>query len=309
MNKVGIKTWEGDTKKHRGIVLDSVNGHDVIECEACGFKHIIPIPSDKVLHDLYREEYYTAEKPLYFKRMEEDLDWWNITYTMRLAIFEKYLSKDRRQLLDIGSGPGYFLLQAKKRGWDGTGIEPSRQASAYSKKRGLTIIESFLNKNTAKELGGFDVIHMSEVMEHLPDPFLMIQLSYDLLRPGGLVCVVSPNDYSPLQKLLRKDHAYKPWWVVPPHHINYFDFGSIARLLQKNSFDVIEKIGTFPMEFFLLAGENYVGNDVLGRAVHEKRKNFETNLYKSDQKYLEELYRSFAQKGIGREFIVIGKKK
>ncbi len=55
-----IKGWQ----EHRGIILDSVNGFDVIECEKCLFKHIIPIPQPDELVTTYRNEYYSIEKPL-----------------------------------------------------------------------------------------------------------------------------------------------------------------------------------------------------------------------------------------------------
>ena len=54
--------------------MDSVNGFDIIECASCGFKHIVPIPSFEELQEIYREEYYSQEKPVYLERHREDLD-------------------------------------------------------------------------------------------------------------------------------------------------------------------------------------------------------------------------------------------
>ena len=38
-------------------------------------------------------------------------------------------------------------------------------------------------------------------------------------------------------------------------------------------------------------GKNYIGNDLLGRECHGLRKEFETNLSKSNDKYFKEKYK------------------
>ena len=128
MSKVVEKNW----CNHSGVVVASANGFDVIECKECGFKHSIPIPTDDELERIYSHEYYTQEKPLYLERYHEDLEWWNTVYTQRYEILEQHLSSQQRRILDIGSGPGYFLLNGKNRGWKVKGIEPSTEAAAYS---------------------------------------------------------------------------------------------------------------------------------------------------------------------------------
>jgi len=296
-------------KQHKGTLVDSVNGFDVIECKTCYFKHIIPIPTDKELENIYREEYYTIEKPLYFKRMEEDIDWWNLVYSDRFETFEKFLGPDRRTLLDVGSGPGYFLLQGKKRGWIVQGIEPSRHAAEYSRKLDLDIIEEFLTPELSKGLRIYDVIHLSEMFEHVPNPIEMLQLLHNLLLPDGLICIVVPNDYNPIQQTLRTVCDFEPWWVAPPHHINYFTHNSLVKLLERIGFEIILSESTFPIDLFLLFGDNYIGNDSVGRSCHKKRKNFELNLNRAHFNDLKrKMYRSFAEAGIGREIVIFGRK-
>jgi len=301
-----IKTWQG----HVGSVLDSADGYDVIECISCGFKHIIPVPTIGELADIYREEYYSTEKPLYFEQSKEDMDWWNLVYSDLYDVFEKDLPPGQRRILDVGSGPGFFLLYGKQRGWQTKGIEPSKQAAAFSRDLGLDIFEAFLDKELAKELGSFDVIHMREVLEHVPDPPEMLELAHHLLNPGGLLCVIVPNDYNPFQFALRAACDFQPWWVGPPHHINYFNFDSLSRLFSKSGFEVILKEATFPIDMFLLMGDDYVGNDELGRECHSKRKTFESNLAQAGLSDLKrKTYQAFASLGIGREAQLIGRRK
>ncbi|HOV79639.1 MAG TPA: class I SAM-dependent methyltransferase [Bacillota bacterium] len=302
----GIRRW----KQHNGPVLDTVKGFDVIECEQCGFKHIVPIPTAEELDMIYRDEYYSTEKPLYLERYREDLDWWNLVYSERYDLFENLLPPSRRRILDIGSGPGFFLLHGKERGWHTLGIEPSAQAAAHSRELGLDILEDFFNEETVHKLGCFDVVHMSEVLEHVPNPRHVLRLARLLLNLGGLLCVVVPNDYNPIQRALRAACGYKPWWVAPPHHINYFEFDSLADLFQKNGFEIVSCETTFPIDLFLLMGDNYIGNDILGRQCHAKRKNLEKNLAAAGMTNLKKaFYRQLAGLGIGREVVLTGKVK
>lgn len=295
--------------EHYGEVIDSKDGFDVIECETCGFKHVIPIPTPEELEKLYKEEFYSTEKPKYFKDTEEDLEWWEMTYRNYYQMFEKYCQKGNRRLLEIGSGPGYFLKCGKELGWDVLGFEPSKQAYEYSQKFGVKVVNEFFNERNADKYGKFNIVYMNTVIEHLPDPISLIKIAKSVLNPNGFICIISPNDYNPLQNILRNNLGYEPWWVAPPQHINYFDFKSIKKLLERLGFEIVESTGTFPMEFFLLSGDNYVGNDELGRKCHFKRKIFEKNMYKHGREYLNSIYKSLANNYIGREFVVIGRVK
>src|SRR5437764_2412464 len=106
--------WQG----HAGVALDTVDGFTVIDCDACRFKHIVPIPTPAELEHVYRHEYYSTEKPLYIQRHDEDREWLDLVYAERYALFEQLLSDEaRRRVLDVGSGPGVFLLHGRDRGW------------------------------------------------------------------------------------------------------------------------------------------------------------------------------------------------
>ncbi len=300
-----FKEWH----EHKGQLLDSKAGFDIIACQTCGFSHATPVPTEQELEEIYRHEYYTEEKPLYIEHFKEDLDWWNRAYADRYDTFEAELGAGRRRILDIGSGPGYFLKHGKDRGWDTLGIEPSTRAAAHAKSLGLNIMEAFLDEKLAPQLGQFDVIHMSEVLEHIPQPASMLAIARQMLAPGGLLCVVVPNDYSPFQQALRKVDAVEPWWVAPPHHLNYFDFDSLEGLIKKNGYDIVLREATFPIDLFLLMGDHYVGNDTLGRECHGKRKTFEKKLEAAGMNQLKrELLQSFAKHGVGREACVYARR-
>jgi SAM-dependent methyltransferase len=211
----------------------------------------------------------------------------------------------------VGSGPGFFLAHGAARGWSVRGIEPSAQAVSHSRALGLEVTQAFLNESTAPALGTFDVAHMNEVLEHVPDPRALVGVVGALLDPGGLVAVMVPNDYSPIQAALRGACGFAPWWVAPPHHVNYFDVGSIQRLLAER-FEVVSVETSFPIDMFLLMGEseNYIGNDAVGRACHARRKAFELALARAGQSGLKhEMYRRLAELGVGRDVYIVARKR
>jgi SAM-dependent methyltransferase len=305
LSEVIEKNWQN----HSGVVVASANGFDVIECKECALKHIIPIPTDDELEQVYSHEYYTQEKPLYLERYHEDLEWWNTVYTQRYEILEQHLPPQQRRILDIGSGPGYFLLNGKNRGWKVKGIEPSIEAAEHSQGLGLDVENIFFSEQTAPTLGSFDAINMGEVLEHIPNPTALLKLVHAQLNVDGLVCVIVPNDFSPFQLILRDHLGFDPWWVAPPHHINYFDFKSLAGLLEKYGFEVLHQESTFPIDLFLLMGDNYIGDDELGRACHTKRMNFEkAALLAGNNDLISKLYSAFGEIGIGREIVLYARK-
>jgi SAM-dependent methyltransferase len=295
--------------EHSGTIVESKNGSEIIDCFRCGFKHLIPIPSMEELNQIYRSEYYTTEKPDYIDRNLEDQEWWRIVYDERLKLFESLLPEDRREILEIGSGPGFFLQRAMNRGWKGLGIEPSTRAAEYSKALGVESRNEFLTDKLSREIGNFDVVYMNEVLEHIPDPIRMMATAVRLLNPEGLLCVIVPNDYNPIQKALHSTFDFPSWWVAIPHHINYFDLSSITGLVRKAGLTLVDTEATFPIDLFLLMGDNYIGNDELGRKCHGKRMRLEVNLKKAGLSGLKRtLYRSFAEVGLGREIQVIARK-
>lgn len=295
--------------RHNGPRITHVKGHDIIECFDCGFKHALPLPDPLVLEREYRDNYYADEKPNFIAHAGEDQSWFELAQNDRLEIFEKLLPGSRRRLLDIGCGPGFFLATAAKRGWNAHGIEPSRQAAAHARGLGLAITEGLFNKESAAALGRFDAVNLTNVLEHVPNPIVILEMATGMVDSGGIVCVGVPNDFSPLQIAARGAMNTGDWWVAPPHHLNYFDFDSLAALMTRLELKVAERTTSFPMEAFLMMGENYVADPGLGRACHNKRKRFDFAFEAAGlRETRRDFYRAMAKLGLGREAVVIATK-
>jgi SAM-dependent methyltransferase len=294
-----------ESSAHHGPVIVTVDGYDVIDCRLCGFRHIDPLFTDEELKKFYDGEFYEKERPDYFDRMEADKEWWMLRYHYYFEMLEAHAPG--RRILDIGSGPGYFLEAGRERGWQVLGFEPSRIAADYTRARGLAVVQDFFSAAKAKTHGPFDAISLSMVLEHVRDPIGLIDEARSLLVPGGLLLLISPNDFNPLQMTLWKKLGFQPWWVNPKHHLNYFDSVSANVFLTARGFATMHLETSYPLENFLLSGRNYVGDPALGRQCHNERKVFEVALFRHDRARIRALAASWAAQGIGREFILLGK--
>ncbi len=294
---------------HNGPRVAQAKGHDIIDCFACGFRHVLPLPDPASLEQEYREKYYSDEKPTFIAHAGEDQAWFELAQNDRLAIFEKLLGPGRRKLLDIGCGPGFFLKTAIARGWDGHGIEPSALAAAHARSLGASVTEGFFNGETAPGLGRFDVVNLTNVLEHVPDAGQTLARAVSLLESGGVLCVGVPNDFSLFQIAAKACAEVGEWWLAPPHHLNYFDFESLEGAVMRLGLQLRERTTSFPMEAFLMMGDNYVGDPALGRACHGRRKNFDLAFEKAGLTHQRrDIYKSQAKLGIWREAVVNAEK-
>lgn len=284
---------------HDGPLITRVEGYDIIACAICGFRHVLPLPEPETLERAYREACYTEEKPKFLAHAGEDREWAELSQKDRLESFERLLPVGRRRLLDVGAGPGLFLKTAAERGWRVLGVEPSRQAAAHARSLGIDMLEGFFNAATAAELGRFDVVHLNNVLKHVPNPLEVVALARNLLGPGGLLCLNVPNDFTPFPGSAQAALKLSEWWIAPPHHLNYFDFHSLADLVRRLGFEVRERSARFPVELFLLMGLDYTKNEELGLALESA--SFKETRHK--------FYRALADAGLGREAVVIAVKK
>ena len=159
-----------------------------------------------------------------------------------------------------------------------------------------------MNNETKDKINKFSVIHLNEVLEHVPDPINLTKIIYEKLYRGGIVSITVPNDFNPIQKILHTSLNYKSWWVAPPHHINYFNINSLSKLIKNAGFKILDIMPTFPIDIFLLMGENYVKNNELGGKYHSLRKKFELNLSAPENKDFKiKLYKKLLELDLGRD--------
>lgn len=134
-------------------------------------------------------------------------------------------------LIDVGCGAGLFLQQADLRGWNIHGTEFGQRCVEECRKRNVPIIEGPMDPNNY-QAGSFDVVCSFEVIEHLTEPRAEIQRFRQLLRPGGLLYVTTPNFDCLARRLAPAD-----WNVANyPEHLMYFTAASMDRMLRAEGF-------------------------------------------------------------------------
>lgn len=274
-------------------------------CKECGYVHIEPKPTEEHLKQLYEKKYYEEIKPEFLYKSDDELEW-ERNFNSHLYRRYKDFNIKARKLLDIGCGTGDFAMLGKELGWNVLGVEPSKAASRIARSKGLQIFTEFFTRQTVINRK-FDVIHMANFLEHVVAPNNMVEMAHEILTPKGLLSIVVPNDDNELQSIAVDKLGCGKYWKHETH-INYFTFRTMRRLLEKNNFQVVYQTTTFPMEFFLFFGLQYVNNKTVGKQANNMRMNFERSFFnagKSD--LLFRIYDYFAHIGIGRQVVMIAK--
>jgi SAM-dependent methyltransferase len=140
------------------------------------------------------------------------------------------------KLLDVGCAEGWFLQDARQRGYTVAGIEPDARMAGRSDPS-LSIRTGFFPDALAAG-ERFDLITFNDVFEHLPDVKSAMAACVEHLDPGGALVVNLPNAEGGIYKLSRfaarmgiKGPFERMWQHgYPSPHISYFMPSTLARL-------------------------------------------------------------------------------
>lgn len=203
--------------------------HELVKCKSCGFVFMENIPTVEELNHHYSSYSYASEgylSPLTVK-----------SYNALLDEFEKF--RQHNKILDVGCGRGWFLDEAKKRGWEVYGSEYSETAVKLCKGRGINMISGKLETDSY-ENESFDVITSFEVIEHINNPIEEIKNIRKFLRKGGLFYCTTPNFNATLRYYLKEDYNV----ISYPEHLSYYTKRTLNRLLKANDFRTVKFLST-----------------------------------------------------------------
>ena len=139
-----------------------------------------------------------------------------------------------RTLLDVGAGTGLLVAEARRRGYDAVGVEPSRSlVEAAARVNHVDLLQGVFPH---PELHGrrFDLIFLVDVIEHVSHPAELVEACAQSLTPSGVLLLVTPDIGSLTARLLGKR-----WWHLRLAHVSYFDKRSIERTLQQAGLETV----------------------------------------------------------------------
>lgn len=288
--------------------------------ETYGFRRLEPIPVADELQGYYESAYYdplrrapeaedkTETVARLTRAAEEEAEaerrWREAAGFADIAHYLTTLAPGRR-VLDVGAGIGELVGYLNDNGFDASGIEPAEEASRYAQLHGRRIVRADLAAWGAQATEPSDAVVLLNVLEHVLDPEDTLRQVRALLAPGGVVCLRVPNDFSEIQRAVVDKLDCAPWWVVSPDHVSYFSRETLSALLAGAGFAVEVATCDFPIDWFLLMGENYLGDPDLGKACHERRKAFELAL---DPAQRRAIYEALGATGCGRNLLIYARR-
>ena len=184
------------------------------ECDDCGMGFASPMPSDAVLSS-YNASYFASAhggQP----RSRSAIAFCSAVARLRLAFVQEFLAKHRievERVLEFGPGPGFFarcwLERAPQSSY--SAVESDRSCHDSLKQLGVLL------GNTPSDVVS-DLVVMSHVLEHVPDPVNFVRSATQGLRSGGALFIEVPC----------RDWEHKQF---DEPHVLFFDKEPMRRLL------------------------------------------------------------------------------
>jgi 2-polyprenyl-3-methyl-5-hydroxy-6-metoxy-1,4-benzoquinol methylase len=145
------------------------------------------------------------------------------------------------RLLEVGSGYGFFLDEARRHKWKATGVEPGTYPGRSPEREAATL------KARVSELGpeyvDFDIVALWDVIEHVADGVTLIKESGARLRPGGALVIRTPNGHAldkcyglPPKMLLHSAYLQLVYPANPAEHVFHYTPETLESILNRAGF-------------------------------------------------------------------------
>jgi SAM-dependent methyltransferase len=206
------------------------NGYLVHLCRTCGVEFLFPQPTDEALSSIYTTNYFLGSESDVAARRVSELK--HSTGKLYLDVIASYVRSSHPRLLEIGCGSGDFLAEAQSRGFCVEGLEVSEHAAEVANTRlGKDAVRVGFLEDTSFSEQSYDIVAAFDVIEHVRNPKKTLARIHALLKPGGMVAIVTPSLDSWSRRLLGRH-----WMEYKPEHITYFSERSLKQLLEETGF-------------------------------------------------------------------------
>jgi SAM-dependent methyltransferase len=234
--------------RRRRHLFDSYDGYPHVECLACGCWYV-PLKVEAELFDRFFVHCPKAQEVLQRAFQGRQTEASRQSSLERIGAYLDVLvpmlaHTQSPSYLDMGCGRGESLLAARERGLTALGVESSRECIGLGKGAGLEILHVC---DPAWQAQRFDLISFWESLEHMDDPFLVLQQSAVRLAPKGLLAFSVPNQNCPLVRTQREDCSFVHGGYDTPGHINLFNPETIGRLLDRAGYHLLSLDGQYGM--------------------------------------------------------------
>ncbi len=210
------------------------------KCCACGTGYVNPPPSAESLKSFYACCGHGSKSLTSFDEvMASEVEFPNSTVdAQRMVTYAKKLlgpcQAGKAKALDIGSGYGFFSKAALEQGFQVMAVNPARAENRiFQQLNGFEPIPLFFEEvdfGTEK----FDLVILSQVLEHLLDPFQVLVKVRKLIKPEGVIAIAVPNVDAILIKILKSRSSF----LGLPGHIIHFSRQGLSAILRRAGFEV-----------------------------------------------------------------------
>jgi 2-polyprenyl-6-hydroxyphenyl methylase/3-demethylubiquinone-9 3-methyltransferase len=148
---------------------------------------------------------------------------------LRLEWIDGLAQVQGKKIVDIGCGGGILSEAMAKKGADVLGIDlalkPLQVATLHAQQEGVDVTYQRMSAEALSEThsGQFDVLTCMEMLEHVPNPLLVVQACSRLVKPGGWVFFSTLNR-NPLSWLVAIVGAEYVLGLLPKGTHNYQSF-------------------------------------------------------------------------------------
>ena len=214
-------------------------------CGVCGLGVTLDPPSQDELDRLYEDTYVDANGAAQ-----------RVPSTGRLARIWHVVNgslplSDKVRVgpvLDVGCNTGETLVALRSRGIEGVGLEPNPRAAAVARRHGLEVWEEPIETAELPQ-ARFAGVLLSQVLEHVHDPALVLRKAAQTLRPGGVAYIVVPNAASAWRRVFGRHWVH---WHVPFHLFHHTE-RSLAKLCRQCGLELRHTANITPGEALLMS--------------------------------------------------------
>ena len=241
----------GQSLKHTLTCTDyyaSGEEFEVVRCVHCGFMMTQQVPVEAEIGRYYETPDYISHSDTRKGIMNQIYHAVRRYMLSRKAVLVERASKMKQgNLLDYGTGTGYFPHTMACRGWSAKAIEKNAKAREFAREHFSLDVEAEDALATYPD-ASFDVITLWHVMEHLEHLNEMWHTLSRLLKDRGVLVVAVPNPAS------KDAERYREMWAAydVPRHLWHFTPSTMKKFGSKHGF-VLEEEHPMPFDAFYVS--------------------------------------------------------